>query len=107
MFSTDFSTYNISNSKITQTENTSEFSAYINYQFNIYIRNAKKFILEPGFRLQQYTLGTSPEPRLGIKYLASDLLRIKLAGGYYSQNILSTVSDRDVVNLFYGFILGL
>ena len=55
-------------------------------------------------RLQKYTLGTSPEPRIGIKYIISDQTRIKLAAGNYSQNIISTVSDRDVVNLFYGFI---
>ena len=97
--STKYKTYNSVNSKIELNENTSEFSAYVNYQYN-----ADRFILEPGLRLQKYTLGTSPEPRLGIKYLASDVLRLKLATGLYSQNIISTVSDRDVVNLFYGFI---
>ena len=98
-FTTKFKTYNSANAKIEQNENNSEFSAYVNYQYN-----ANKFIFEPGFRLQKYTLGSSPEPRLGIKYIASDVFRIKLAAGYYSQNIMSTVSDRDVVNLFYGFI---
>ena len=98
-FETNFLTYNSVNIPIRQNENTSEFSAYVNYQYN-----AKRLILEPGFRLQRYTLGTSPEPRLGLKYLISDVMRLKVASGYYSQNILSTVSDRDVVNLFYGFI---
>ncbi|MDB4126898.1 TonB-dependent receptor [Flavobacteriales bacterium] len=98
-FSTDFTTYNSVNSKIEQKENTSEFSAYINYQFN-----TTRFIIEPGFRLQKYTLGVSPEPRLGMKYIASDRLRFKVSSGYYSQNILSTTSDRDVVNLFSGII---
>ena len=41
-----------------------------------------------------------------MKYNATDKLRLKFATGIYSQNILSTVSDRDVVNLFYGFISG-
>ena len=98
-FSTKYKTYNSANSKIELNENTSEFSAYVNYQYN-----ADKIILEPGFRIQKYTLGLSPEPRLGIKYLATDVLRLKLATGLYSQNIMSTVSDRDVVNLFYGFL---
>jgi len=98
-FSTKYKTYNSANSRVELSENNSEFSAYVNYQYN-----SKRFIIEPGFRLQKYTLGTSPEPRLGIKYLASDVLRFKLATGLYSQNIMSTVSDRDVVNLFYGFI---
>ena len=98
-FSTDFTTYNSVNSKIEQKENTSEFSAYINYQYN-----TTRFIIEPGFRLQKYTLGVSPEPRLGMKYIASDRMRFKVSSGYYSQNILSTTSDRDVVNLFSGII---
>jgi len=98
-FSTKYKTYNSANSKVELNENTSEFSAYVNYQYN-----TDKIILEPGFRLQKYTLGFSPEPRLGIKYLVSDVLRLKLATGLYSQNIMSTVSDRDVVNLFYGFL---
>ena len=98
-FSTKYKTYNSANSKIELNENTSEFSAYVNYQYN-----TDKIILEPGFRIQKYTLGFSPEPRLGIKYLATDVLRLKLATGLYSQNIMSTVSDRDVVNLFYGFL---
>ena len=98
-FSTDFSTYNSVNSRIEQNENTSEFSGYINYQ-----TNGLRWILEPGFRLQKYTLGVSPEPRLGVKYIASDKIRIKLASGIYSQNILSTTSDRDIVNLFTGII---
>ena len=98
-FSTDFTTYNSINTQIDQDENTSEFSAYINYQIK-----TLRWIIEPGFRLQRYTLGTSPEPRIGLKYIASDKLRIKLASGVYSQNILSTTSDRDIVSLFNGII---
>ena len=98
-FLTEFKTYNSANAIIEQDENTSEFSAYVNYQYN-----SNRFIIEPGFRIQRYNLETSPEPRLGIKYLASDVFRIKLATGIYSQNIISTISDRDVVNLFYGFL---
>ena len=98
-FSTKFLTYNSVNSPIQQDENTSEFSAYINYQFT-----STRWLIEPGFRIQKYTLGFSPEPRLGIKYIASEKIRFKLSSGLYSQNILSTTSDRDVVNLFTGII---
>jgi hypothetical protein len=98
-FSTNFLTYNSVNSKIEQNENTSEFSAFINYQFN-----STRLIIEPGFRLQKYTVGISPEPRLGFKFIISDRMRIKMSSGYYSQNILSTTSDRDVINLFTGII---
>ena len=98
-FSTEFRTYNSVNSPIEQNENTSEFSAYFNYQYT-----STRFIIEPGIRIQKYTLGVSPEPRLGIKYNLSDKIRLKLATGLYSQNILSTTSDQDVVNLFTGII---
>ena len=30
--------------------------------------------------------------------------RLKGAAGMYSQNLISAVSDQDVVNLFYGFL---
>ena len=98
-FSTYYTIYNSENSKIPEDQHTSEFSAYINYQFA-----GTRFIIEPGFRLQKYILGISPEPRLGMKYIASDRMRFKVSSGYYSQNILSTTSDRDVINLFSGII---
>ena len=59
-------------------------------------------------RLQYYaSLATfSPEPRIGVKYNVTDKFRIKMAGGMYSQNLISANSDRDIVNLFYGFLSG-
>ena len=100
IFKTYFSTFNSLNAIVQEgPETNNEFSAYVNYQYN-----ANRLIIEPGFRIQKYTLGTSPEPRIGLKYIMSDVIRLKIAAGYYSQNIISTVSDRDVVNLFYGFI---
>ena len=99
-FSIDYLTYNSENSKINPKVSTSEFSAYVNYQFT-----STRWIVEPGLRLQYYgDLGTSPEPRLGVKYIVSEKMRLKLSSGLYSQNLLSTTSDRDVVNLFTGII---
>lgn len=99
-FSTDFTTYNSINQRVDQDENTTEFSSYFNYQFK-----SIRWIVEPGLRLQYYgKLGTSLEPRIGVKYIASEKFRLKLAAGNYSQNILSTSSDRDVVSLFNGII---
>ena len=48
-FSTEWLTYNSVNSPIEQNENTTEFSAYLNYQFN-----STRWILEPGLRFQFY-----------------------------------------------------
>ena len=99
-FSTDFTTYNSINQRVDQDENTTEFSSYFNYQFK-----SIRWIVEPGLRLQYYgKLGTSLEPRIGLKYITSENLRLKLAAGNYSQNILSTSSDRDIVSLFNGTI---
>ena len=100
-FSTDFVNYNSINKELKQNENTTEFAAYFRYKYV-----TKKLILEPSFRLQYYaTLGEmSPEPRMALKWMVTPTVRIKMAGGLYSQNLVSAVSDKDVVNLFYGFL---
>jgi len=77
----------------------------------VYFKFKKQFgnlIIEPGLRGQFYaTLNKfSVEPRIGIKYNVNDVLRFKLAGGLYSQNLISTVNERDIVNLFVGFLSG-
>jgi hypothetical protein len=84
-------------------ENTTQLGLYAQYKATV-----GKFIIEPGFRLQWYASlsNISPEPRLAVKYNATDWLRVKLAAGLYSQNFIAATSDRDVVNLFYGFISG-
>ncbi len=66
-----------------------------------------KLIIEPSIRLQYYSElnRISPEPRFGIKYNISDAVRLKASTGVYSQNVISTKSDRDIVNLFTGFLL--
>lgn len=76
--------------------------------FVVYRKNfSEKLIFEPGFRIQYYSAlaKMSPEPRIGLKYNATSNLRLKAAAGMYSQNILSTKSDRDIVNFFTGFVL--
>ncbi|MDQ3111498.1 MAG: TonB-dependent receptor [Bacteroidota bacterium] len=114
-FKTKFSFENAVRRTISQEENTTEMSAYIKYKWISGNIGGKKdstanhtLVLEPGFRVQYYaTLAeTSPEPRLGFKYNINNHLRLKGATGMYSQNLLSATSDRDVVNLFYGFLSG-
>ena len=103
-FRTDFELFNSLNRRISQYENTTEISMFINYR-KIF---SKKLILELGFRLQRYASlqENSPEPRVRMKYNFGNRIRFKAAGGWYSQNLMSAVSDRDVVNLFYGFLSG-
>lgn len=89
--------------KINQEENTTELGAYIKYKAQF-----DNLILEPSLRVQAYASlsEVSPEPRLALKYNVTDWFRIKAAGGLYSQNLIAANSDRDVVNLFYGFLSG-
>lgn len=103
-FKTLFKIFNAANREIDQDENTTELAGFVNYNLVVIDR----LIFEPGFRIQRYaSLGnTSYEPRIRFKYLINKKLRFKMAGGLYSQNLLSASSDRDVVNLFYGFLSG-
>jgi hypothetical protein len=88
---------------VDQNQNTTEFGLFVQYR-----KAWKRFVIEPGFRVDYYaSLGAfSPEPRLGLKVNITDYLRLKFAGGLYSQNFISTRPDRDVVNLFNGFLSG-
>ncbi len=89
--------------RISNDNNTTEIAAFAKAKINKW-----GFVFEPSFRLHYYaSVGeVSPEPRLAIKYNLRDWWRIKVAGGMYSQNLVAANSDRDVVNLFYGFLSG-
>jgi len=102
-FRTNYLFYNSIGRKIEQDENTTEISGYAMYRINV-----GKMVIEPSVRIQYYAslANFSPEPRLGFKYNITDDFRFKLAGGMYSQNLISANSDRDIVNLFYGFLSG-
>ncbi len=101
--STDFQFRNFLGVTIQQLDFTTELAGFINYR-----QKLGKLIVEPGLRIQMYASQqkTQLEPRFAAKLNASDHLRFKLAGGLYSQNLLSTVNERDVVNLFVGFLSG-
>ena len=116
-FSTDFVFYNSLNREISQSESTTEIAGFVTSRFQIgkiakkYQSSSmeiSKFIISPGLRIHYYAslANLSIEPRLAMKYNINSNARIKLATGRYSQNLISTASDRDVVNLFYGFISG-
>ncbi|MDL2262132.1 TonB-dependent receptor [Bacteroidales bacterium OttesenSCG-928-I21] len=102
-FNTDYVFYNSVGRELNQAENTTELAAFFKYKWNL-----GNLIVEPGLRIHYYSsLGNlSVEPRLGLKYNITETLRFKAAGGLYSQNLVAANSDRDVVNLFYGFLSG-
>lgn len=101
--STDFTFSNPFDQILSQKQSTTEISGYAKYR-----QIWGNLVIEPSIRLMYYASQSafSPEPRLGLKYNITDKLRFKFAGGLYTQNILSTSNERDVVNLFNGFLSG-
>ena len=103
-FSTDYVTYSTyGGHRINATNYSTEIGAYGKYKATL-----GNLLLEPSLRFQYYASFTEPsiEPRLAIKYNISDRIRLKGAAGRYSQDFVAATSDRDVVNLFYGFLSG-
>jgi hypothetical protein len=100
-FSTKYETYNTEGRKIADENFTTEIGIFLSYNFV-----STRWVIQPSFRAQMYaSMGTiSPEPRLGIKFNATEKFRLKASGGRFSQNFTSVSSDKDVVNLFNGFL---
>ncbi|HBS87976.1 MAG: hypothetical protein A2W91_10340 [Bacteroidetes bacterium GWF2_38_335] len=109
-YATDYTFYSSVGRLISDAQNTTELGGFFKYKHTIKDKSGKneKLLIEPSIRIQYYASlpELSPEPRLGMKYNINDFLRIKFATGMYSQNFISANSDRDVVNLFYGFLSG-
>ncbi len=99
--STDFRFTNFLKVPITKKDNNTEVAGYLRYRYA-----SKIFVIDPSIRFQYYASlsKTSIEPRFGLKVNVTNDFRLKAAGGLYSQNLMSSVSERDIVNLFVGFI---
>lgn len=102
-YRTEYNFTNFIGAEIEQIENTTQLGLFAKYKAVF-----GKMIVEPGFRVQVYASlsEVSPEPRIAFKYNATDWFRVKFAAGMYTQNLIAASSDRDVVNLFYGFLSG-
>lgn len=98
---TEFEFTNPFGNKFNETQNTTELAGFLKYR-----KSLDRLVIEPSLRVQYYASIAEPtfEPRLGIKFNASDRLRFKFAGGYYTQDLISAVNEQDIVNLFVGFI---
>jgi PEGA domain./TonB-dependent Receptor Plug Domain. len=104
-YTTDYLTYsNYGNYQIQEKQNSTEIGVFAKYKATF-----DKLLFEPSLRMQWYASLSeiSPEPRIALKYNVNDWFRIKAAAGIYSQNFVAATSDRDVVNLFYGFLSGI
>ena len=82
---------------------TTELITFLEARFE-----TRRLLIEPGFRLNYYADRSfiSPEPRIRARYKLRDDLQASFAGGWYTQNLVSTTSAEDVVNLFQGFYIG-
>ncbi len=100
---TKFKFTNFIGNIIEQNSNTPEVAGFLKVK-----QQLGNWIIEPSIRLQLYPsqAATNIEPRIGAKYNATDWLRFKFAGGLYSQNLIGSVNEQDVVNLFVGFLTG-
>ncbi len=98
---TDFNYVNSANQLLDQNSYTTTFSAYVHYNKVI-----GRLVIDPSVRMQFYAdlNEFSFEPRIGLKYVLTDKLRLKGGAGMYSQNLFAATSDQDVVNLFYGYL---
>lgn len=98
---TDFKFTNFRQISIDIKENDTELAGYFKFR-----KVLGDWVVDPSLRLQYYASlkKTAVEPRLGVKYNVSNDFRIKFAGGVYTQSLMSSVSERDIVNLFVGFI---
>lgn len=103
-FKTDYKFFNSTGTISSEAQNTTELGLYFKFRKVI----ARKLILDPSIRFDYYASlsNISVEPRLGLKYNVHKSFRLKAAGGLYSQNLISSRSDRDVVDLFNGFLSG-
>lgn len=100
-FNVNFETFNEAGRRIGAENWSTEIGTFLSYRYV-----STRWVIQPSIRFQVYSsLGTiSPEPRLGIKYNATDKLRLKMSGGRFSQNFTSASSDKDIVNLFNGLL---
>ncbi len=101
-FKTAYQYYNFIGIQLQQNDYTTQAGGFIKLKKSF----SDKFVLEPGLRVQYYaSLPVARiEPRIAMKYNASKNVRFKAAAGSYSQNLISTKSDRDIVNFFTGFL---
>ena len=100
---TDYRFRNNVGTTIQERQDNIELGVYLKYK-----QILGNLIIEPGFRIQYYASLNNmiAEPRIGIKYNVLDNLRLKFAGGRYSQNLISTRNENDIVNFFNGFLSG-
>lgn len=109
-FTTDYEFTNSFGLRTEQEDSNTEAAVYANYKKVLLSKksNGESFeraVLEPSVRFHYYNNqnALSPEFRFRGK-LNFERLSFSVGFGNYSQNLLSAQSDRDVVNIFQGYL---
>jgi hypothetical protein len=109
-FSTDYIFTNSAGLRPSQQASNTEAAVFFNYKKVIQEKRAggrtfERAVLEPGLHIHYYNNqpGIRLEPRLRGK-LNFNRASLSFGTGIYSQNLLAAISDRDVVQLFQGFL---
>ncbi len=98
---TSFNYTNINRQTFDISDNTTRLGLFAKYKFQ-----NLRWVLEPSLRISSFSeLGESTfEPRIAVKYNANENLRLKMSGGFYSQNLVAANNTNEVVNLFNGYL---
>ncbi|MCB0856464.1 MAG: TonB-dependent receptor, partial [Bacteroidetes bacterium] len=109
-FGTDYLFTNSFGLVTQQQASNTEAAMYANYKKVVMTTTPggkpyERAVIEPSVRVHYYNNQARPqlEPRIRLK-LNFPRVSFSAAGGMYSQNLMAAVSDRDVVNLFQGFL---
>ncbi len=98
---TNYTFTNSSGELVAQPESSTDLSVYLMYH-----KYWNRFVIDVGARMEYYGVigAVSPEPRLNMKVNVTDRIRLKFASGLYSQDLMTTKNNQDVVDLFAGFL---
>jgi TonB-dependent Receptor Plug Domain. len=101
-FKTAYQYYNFIDIRLQQNDYTTQAGGFVKLKKSF----SNKLVIEPGIRIQYYASlpATRLEPRMALKYNITEHIRFRSSAGIYSQNLISTKSDRDIVNYFTGFL---
>ncbi|MBX7242964.1 MAG: TonB-dependent receptor [Bacteroidia bacterium] len=114
-FNTDYTFTNSYGFITSQRNSNTEAAIFASYKHVFLSKNSaystridssfERLVIEPSIRLHYFNDQAyfSPEPRLRGK-LNFNRLSFSFGTGLYAQNLLSAQSDRDVVNIFQGFL---
>ncbi|MCI4667541.1 MAG: TonB-dependent receptor [Bacteroidia bacterium] len=109
-FSTDYVFTNSFGLQTEQQDANTEAAVYANYKKVILSKKGdgepfERAVIEPSIRFHYYNNQNALSPELRFRgKLNFERISFSLGLGNYSQNLLSAQSDRDVVNIFQGYL---